>query len=51
MGGGLSYDISKSQYWGIGGGGGGAGVTKEKWKKGKTKKRGSIGLPQVGIPG
>ena len=30
------------------------GVTKQKWKKGKIlkkKKRGSIGLPQVGILG
>ena len=29
------------------------GVTKNKWKKGKMKKknRGSIGMPQVGIPG
>ena len=56
-GGELSYDIRKSQYWGMGGGiggggGGGARVTKKKWKKGKMKKkRGSIGLPPVGIPG
>ena len=54
-GGGLSYDIRKSQYWGIGGGGGGgARVTKKKVEKGegeRRKKRGSSGLPPVGTPG
>ena len=42
---GLSYDISKSQCWGIGGGG-----NNMKWKKGKVKKeRGTLSGSQFSV--